>query len=60
MRRKDSEYREFLMQIVERINEKTLKTGLGASIAELKEEFGGDSKSHLKIKLEAVSIQEKG
>ena len=60
MRRKDSEYREFLMQLVERINEKTLKEGHGASIAELKEEFGGDSKSQRNLDNHLLKLREKG
>ena len=60
MRRRENEYREFLVKLVERINEKTLKTGLGASIAELKEEFGGDSKSQRNLDNHLLKLREKG
>ncbi|MFM8318689.1 MAG: hypothetical protein ACKOAV_10010, partial [Bacteroidota bacterium] len=60
MRRKQNEYREFLLKLVERIQEKTLNKDYGASIAELKEEFGGDTKSQRNLDNHLFKLRENG
>ena len=60
MRRKQHEYREFLLKLVERIQEKTLNKENGASIAELKEEFGGDTKSQRNLDNHLHKLRETG
>jgi len=60
MKRSYSEYRATLISLVNRIREKQLKTGLGASIEELKDEFGGPSKSQRNLDNYLAALREKG
>jgi len=60
MRRSYSEYRATLISLVNRIREKQLKTGLGASIAELRDEFGGPSKSQRNLDNYLAALRDKG
>ena len=60
MKRSYSEYRATLISLVNRIREKQLKTGLGASIEELKDEFGGPSKSQRNLDNYLAALRDKG
>ena len=60
MKRSYSEYRAILISLVNRIREKQLKTGLGASIEELKDEFGGPSKSQRNLDNYLAALRDKG